>query len=168
MQALSPRFAGGGERRIERAQAVPDDADARSIDVVAPLQHVDDSADRRAPFMRHRQMKRGLALAWPIERQGGDAAIDEAFGPGMELFLAGIEPGQDDRDRRPPAAARFAQPPRHRHTLVGKLDAFDRRIEMRRGRGIAAQHGIVRAAKFLRPVGEQVLAVMVADRRANE
>ena len=113
-------------------------------------------------------MKRGLALARPVERESGEAAIHEALGPGMQLFLAGIEPRQDDRDRRPRHAARLAQPTRHRHVPVGKFDALDRRIEMRRAGGIAAQHGLVGALKFLRPIGEQVLAVVVVHRGTNE
>jgi len=82
--------------------------------------------------------------------------------------LQASSPGRIDRDRRPRDAARLAQPPRHRHAPVGKLDALDRRIEMRRAGGIAAQHGLVRALKFLRPIGEQVLAVVVVHRRANK
>ena len=167
MHAFQPRLAGRGERRIERAEALADDADAMAVHVVARLKDVDHRADDAAPLVRDRQTKRGFALARTVERQRRKAAGDESLGPGVQLLLAGIEARQDDGHGRAFGAARLAQPSRHERALIRKLDALDRRVEHRRGRAVAAQHGVVRAAEFIRAVGEQVLAVVIVDRRAD-
>src|SRR5919106_650041 len=80
--AFQPRLAGRGERRIERPEALADDADAVAVDVVALLEDVDHRADDAAPLVRDRQAERGFALARTVERERREAAGGERLGPG--------------------------------------------------------------------------------------
>ncbi len=85
----------------------------------------------------------------------------------MQLFLCGIEAGQDDGDFRPGDTRGPAQVGGHRDAFEWNFEALHGRYDMRSGRQIAAQHALVRLAKLLRIFTEQVLAIVVIDRGAN-
>src|SRR5262245_61929129 len=112
-------------------------------------------------------MKRGLALTGAVDRERGHAAGDERRSPGMELLLAGIEPGQQDRDRRTRVSPRLAQPSGYLDAPVGGHQPLQRRIEAWRGRRIAPDHAIVCGPELVRMTSKQVLAAMIIDRGAD-
>jgi hypothetical protein len=85
----------------------------------------------------------------------------------MELLLAGVEPGQQDRDRRARAFPRLAQPPGYLDALVGERQPLQRRIEARRACHIAPDHAIVCGPPLVRMTCKQVLAVMIINRGAH-
>ena len=91
---LDPRLDSGSERRIDRAQALPDHGDRSAINIRTPFQHVDDGADHASPVVADRQTKGCLALPRSVERYRGKAAGKKAVTPRVQFLFAASSPGR--------------------------------------------------------------------------
>jgi len=90
-----------GERSIQGAEALPHHRNALGIEIGSLAQRVDDGADHLSPLVGDGKVKGGLALARAVDRERRHAAVYEGVAPSVQFLLAGIEPGQNDRYRRP-------------------------------------------------------------------
>jgi hypothetical protein len=85
----------------------------------------------------------------------------------MQLLLAGVEPRQNDRDRRP---RRMRGPPQITHqcgVFKRNRDALDRWIGSGRARLIAGQHTLMRGKILCGIVREEMFRVVKVDRCAQ-
>src|ERR1700736_3576218 len=108
---LDARLEGSSQRRIERAQALTDHGDVAAVHVGARFQKIDHGSDPLSPLRGDRALECGLSLSGSVERQGRNSTTQKGLAPCMQLLLARVEPGQNDRDgrtrhmRRPPQIA---------------------------------------------------------------
>ena len=86
----------------------------------------------------------------------------------MQFLFAGVETGQDDGNGRPVDIARLMQPCSHHDPVVRNLDSLKGRIQSRCAGRIAPQHAVMRRAKLLRSVSEQMLPGMKINRGTDE
>ena len=85
----------------------------------------------------------------------------------MQLLLAGVEPGQKDRDRRPRRMHGPAQIPHHCRGFERDYYPLNRRIGTGRASLVARQHPPVGGEILVRIVREEMLGVVKVDRGAQ-
>src|SRR4051812_24613746 len=164
---LDARLERRGKRRIERAQTLTHYGDVATIDVGTPLQHVDDRADNLSPLRSNRQLKGGLSLTGAVEGQCCQSSPHKGIGPRVQLFLAGVEAGQKDGNRRPRRARGPAQIAHHGRALEWNGDALDRRIGTGGAGLVARQHAPMRGEILVWIVRKEMLRVVKVDRGAQ-
>src|SRR6266850_6811485 len=79
-------------RRVIAAEAHAPDGNFSWIEILALLDPVDHRARRALIVAADRDLVLGLALPRPVDRQRGDAAIEERVLVGMQLFFRGVQP----------------------------------------------------------------------------
>src|SRR2546422_1564541 len=90
---LETLLVGRRPRRVVAAQAYAPDRDSFSIEIIALFYPIHDCARRALVVAADRDLVLGFALPRAVDRQHGDAAIEERVLVGVQLFLRRIEAG---------------------------------------------------------------------------
>src|SRR5882762_5654359 len=88
---LEPLLVRRRPRRVIAAEAHAPDGNFSWIEILALLDPVDHRARRALVVAADRDLVLGLALPRPVDRQRGDAAVEEGILIGMQLFFRRIE-----------------------------------------------------------------------------
>src|SRR5882672_10258793 len=88
---LEALLVGRGARRVVAAEAHTPDRDSFSIEIIALFDPIHDCARRALVVSADRDLVLRLALPRAVDRQRGDASIEEGLLVGMQLFLGRIE-----------------------------------------------------------------------------
>src|SRR6267378_8013423 len=89
---LEPLLVRRRARRIVAAQTYPPDCHFFRIEILSLLDPIDHRARRALVVAADRELVLGLALPRAVDCQRGDAAVEERFFVGMQLFLRGVQP----------------------------------------------------------------------------
>ena len=165
-RGLYSRLVGRGPGRVVAAQADPEPADPGRVDVVAPLQVVRDRAGHPLVGGLDRQLVLGLALAGPVDRDDGQAAVQHVLRRGLQFFLHRVQPGHHDHDGGPGLAGRNPEVGRERGAFVPDADRLGGGRQGGRAAAEAGHRAVVGRALLFEVIDEDELAPVPAQRGA--